>query len=255
MKKNTHVTDEPVFESTQAEAPEQSVAVVSAQSSLPALNADQRGFEEAVDQSDLIIPRAKVLQPLSEDLSEAGTELRAGQIINSLTKEVLPPKFSAIFYFKEYIRFNARSNKDAGFDPEYAPGALMWRTRDSNDSRVKSQCEFGPNGEHPLALTTLNFFCLFEGQSMPAILSFAKTSYKAGKNLLSLAKLRGGAMFIRKYKLTPVLVKNDKGTYYILKVDPAGDCTAEEFSVNESYFNNFAMKRESIKTHIEEATE
>jgi hypothetical protein len=219
----------------------------------PALNSDRRGFEEEVDQSDLIIPRVKIMQPTCEELKEPGTELRLGQIINSLTKEPLSQFFVPIFYGKEYLRFNPRKKDAPGFMQEFKPGALIWKTKDKNDPRVIAECQFGPNGEPPLAIEQLSFFSLFEGSPIPVILSFGKTSYKAGKNLLSLAKLRGGAMFSRKYRLQTILVKKDEGDYYVLKVDPCGDVDAETFKTAESYFNQFGVNRASFKTHEEAA--
>lgn len=233
--------------------PDGAVATRPAGNTLPALNSDRRGFEEEVDQSDLIIPRAKLLQPTSEEMTDPTNTLRAGQVVNSLTKEELAATFVPIFYYKEYLRFNARQKDAPGYVDDVAPGALMWRTRDGNDPRVLAECGFGANGETPLAITTLNFFCLFTDSAMPLILSFGKTSYKGGKNLLSLAKLRGGAMFSRKYKLGVVPTKNDKGSFFVFKVDPFGDCDAESFQMAESYFNQFGMKRDTLKTHVEDA--
>jgi len=220
---------------------------------LPALNNDRRGFEDEVDQSDLIIPRAKLIQPTSDEMHNPdNVTLRGGMIINSLTKEEISKVFVPIFYYKEYLRFNPRKKSDRGFLPEFAPGALIWRTRDGNDPRVFAECQFGPGGETPIAITTLNFFSLFKDSAMPLILSFGKTSYKAGKNLLSLAKLRGGAMFSRQYKLSILPMTNDQGSYFVLKVDPNGDCDAEMFKMGESYFNQFGVRRDTLKTHVDE---
>lgn len=234
-----------------APIPEKSVAT--RQSCGALAMASGRGFEEPVDQTDLIIPRAQLLQPTAEGLRQLTKEhgVNAGDVINNLTKDKLPEVFVPIFYYKEYLRFNGRKKEDAGFDPSFPPGALMWRTRDANDPRVAEQCGFGENGEIPLALTTLNFFCLFEGESMPCVLSFAKTSYKAGKNLLSLAKLRGGDMFSRKYRLTTVETVNDQGTFFVMKVNPAGDCDQEMYATAEGLFNSFATKKDAIKDHVE----
>ena len=244
--------DEPTRPGPQTDEPTNALAPVNQTGGAMMLNNDTRGFEEPVDQTDLIIPRAKLVQPTSEEVSDPTFALRAGAMINSLTKEAISPQFVPIFYYKEYLRFNGRKPADPGYVAEVAPGALIWRTRDGNDQRVLAECGFGPDGETPLAITTLNFFCLFTDSAMPLILSFGKTSYKAGKNLLSLAKLRGGAMFSRKYKLGVLPAKNDKGSYFVLKVDPAGDCDAEMFRTAESYFNQFAMKRDKLKTHVED---
>ena len=50
----------------------------------------QRGFEGGVDREDLTIPRAKLIQALSPELTEGLEGIKVGSIINSLTKEVLP---------------------------------------------------------------------------------------------------------------------------------------------------------------------
>ena len=233
----------------EANLPPHDVAVRPA-AGLPMVNSDTRGFEEGVDQTDLIIPRVKLMQPLSPELKEY-KELRPGMIINSLTKDVLPATFVPIFYFKEWLRFNPRDKDKPGYDSTFAPGALMWRTRDAQDERVK-QADFGPNGELPLAITTLNFFSVFTDTGMPVILSFSKTGYKAGKNLLSLAKLRGGAMFSRQYKLTVKEESNDKGDYYVMVVSPAGDCDPDTLKMGESYFQQFGMRRQEVKIHTED---
>ena len=215
--------------------------------------ADNRGMED-VDSEDLIIPRAQLLQPTAEGLRQLTKDfgVMAGDVINNLTKEKLPGTFVPVFYWKEFLRFNPRKKEDRGFIPEAAPGALIWRTKDANDPRVLAECSFGPNGETPVAITSLNFFCLFTDQPMPVILSFSKTSYRAGKNLLSLAKLRGGAMFSRKYRLSTDEVTNDQGTYFVLKVNPAANCTPEELAQGEMYFQQFGLKRDAIKTHDNE---
>lgn len=218
---------------------------------LPMMSDDRRGFEDEVDQSDVIIPRAKLIQPTCQELAELQkSHIYGGDIINSLTKEKLPGEFIPVFVYKEYIRFNGRKKEDPDFDPAFAPGALMWRTRDKNDPRV-AQCKFGPNGEVPLGQEVMNFFCIFDGQSMPTILGFAKTSYKTGKHLYSLAKFAGGPMFSRKYKIRTTSTTNEQGTFFVMHVDPAGECDPETFKMAESYFNQFAVRREELKTHDE----
>ena len=209
----------------------------------------QRGFEGGVDQEDLIIPRAKLIQALSPELAEGVDGIKIGSIINSLTKEVLAQDFIPIFTFKNFIRFNPRSKDDPNFDSDYEPGAVIWKSVDPFDPRVKEQTKFGPNGEKPVAITFINFFSYFPGVSMPIIVSFSKTSYKAGKNLLSLAKFCGGDMFSRKYKLVSQMETNDVATYAVLKVKPVGAVTPEEFQLCEKFWNEFSVKVEAIQVH------
>lgn len=213
------------------------------------LNGQKRGFEEATQREDLIIPRVKLLQALSPEVAEGG--LKAGLIINSLTKEILPTDFIPVFKFTNWIRFNPRDNSKPGYDATFGPGDIIWRSVDPLDPKVRSEGSFGVNGELPLAIKFLNFFAYFPGVTMPIIISFSKTSYKAGKQLLSLAQFTPGDMFSRKYKLSAKQTKNDIGTFYVLNVEPAGKPSDEEYSAAESLYNNFGSKVKDIQVHEE----
>jgi len=208
----------------------------------------RRGFEDPIDQSDLIIPRAKLLQALSPEVAEG--DKKAGQLINNITSELLPDKFVPIFVYLEWFRFNARDKGAPGYDSNFDLGALIWRTRDHNDPRTK-EAEFGPNGEKPIANRVLQFFSVFENQDMPVVIGFSSTSYKAGKKLLSLCKFTGGDMFSKKYSLTSKHVKNDKGSYYVLEVAPAGLASEEEFKKAEIFWDSFLLLiRRGLRTGL-----
>ena len=210
----------------------------------------QRGFESGITQEDLIIPRAKLIQALSPEITE-GLGVRPGDIINSLTKEVLPDEFIPVFMFKNFIRFNPRSKADPNFDPAYEPGAVIWKSTDPEDPKVVAETRFGPNGEKPIATTFLNFFSYFPGVPMPVIVSFSKTSYRAGKQLLSLSKFCGGDMFSRKYRLTSFMETNDIGTYAVFKVAPIGAVGQEEVKFCERLWNDFSEKSRDLQIHEE----
>lgn len=212
----------------------------------------QRGFESGVDQEDLIIPRAKLIQALSPEMQEGMEGIKIGSIINSLTKENLPEEFIPIFAFKNYIRFNPRSKDDPNFDLSFEPGAIIWRSSDPSDPLVQEQTKFGSNGEKPVAVTFLNFFSYFPGVAMPVIVSFSKTSYRTGKQLLSLGKFCGGDMFSRKYRLSSQMETNDIGTYAVLKVVPCGETAPDDFGVCERLWEEFSDKAKNIQMHVEE---
>lgn len=219
----------------------------------------QRGFEEGVEKEDLLIPRAQLIQALSpemtdRDLKKLYPELTIGSIINSLTKEPLGEIFIPIFMFKNYARFNPRKREDPNFDQNLEPGAMIWRSNDPLDPRVQAETKFGANGEAPLAITFMNFFSYFPGSPMPIIVSFSKTSYTAGKRLLSLAKFSGGDMFSRRYQLTSDMESNNIGTYAVLKVQAAGAVTPDDYKICEALWTEFAQKVKDIKVHEEEGT-
>jgi hypothetical protein len=222
-------------------------------------SAQRKGFEEPTDKEDLVIPRAKLLQALSPEVVAgendpvSGDALRPGMIINSLTKQVLPGEIIPVFKFTNWIRFNPRNSKDANFNPDYGPGDIIWRTNDPLDLRVQEEGKFGANGEAPLATKFINFFCYFPGVNMPVILSFAKTSLKAGRRLLSLAQFSGRDMFTTKYKIASKQETGDAGTYFVLVVDQAGLASEEECRIGAQLWEQYSNK--PIQVHEEEVTE
>lgn len=227
---------------------EESAVVVKEESAImrPATG---RGFEEPTDNEDLIIPRAKLLQALSPEVQDDG--MQQGLIINSLTKEVLPSTFIPIYKFTQWIRFNAVKKTDPGFDPAYEPKEIIWRSNDPSDERVIAEGAFGENGELPKATKFLNFLAYFPEMEtpMPVILSFSKSSFRTGKELISLAKFAGGDMFGRQYKLSSIQKENELGKFYVLKIAPAGKPIADHFSVAVSLFDDFRPKTDSIIVH------
>jgi hypothetical protein len=120
-----------------------------------------RGFEEPTLREDLLIPRAELIQPQSPAALEEPAKYHLGMIINSITREVLPEEFVPVFKFTRWIRFNPRNQTDPNFDPAYGIGEELWRSDDPEDLRVIEQSNFGPNGEKPLAIKSLNFFSFF----------------------------------------------------------------------------------------------
>ena len=215
----------------------------------------QRGFEGDFNQGDYMIPKATLIQPTSPELAEGIEGLKSGMVINSLTKEPLSSEFIPITASKNFARFNPRNSAEAGFDPNIAPGAMIWASNDPLDPKVKEQTQFGPNGEKPLATAFINFLSYFPGATMPIILSFSKTSYKAGRNLLSLAKFSGGDMFARKYELKSTMETNAMGTFAVLKVMPIGASSPEEFAICEKLWKDFSGRVRDIQVAEEEVVE
>jgi len=211
------------------------------ESAVPATQGTKRGFESDVPREDLILPRARLLQSNSPDLDDYDN-LKKGMIINSLTKEILPNTFIPIIYSSNWIRFNPRNKEDSGFDSSYSPGAIIWASSDPEDSRVIEEGKFGPNGESPLATKFHNFLSYFPGCDMPVVLSFSKTSNKAGKELLSLLKLMPGDIWSREYRLIAKAEENDKGKFFVLKTCIHGVAKADDSKLAESWYEEFKHK-------------
>lgn len=212
-------------------------------------NGPQRGFEAGEDKDDLIIPRAQLIQSTSEEIKQGIEGFKVGMIVNSLTKEQLPDVFIPILAMpKTFIRWNPRKQSDPNYDSNFDPGALIWRSNDPLDPRVVDGIKFGPNGEPPAVTRYINYLVWFVGYHSPIILSFSKTSYDAGRNLYSLAKLSGGDIFNRKYKLISKDDTNKAGdTFKVLKVSPAGVAEPNEYKTAEMLWKEFSPRTKDIK--------
>jgi hypothetical protein len=209
-----------------------------------------KGFESGCSQEDLVIPRVKLLQGLSPDVTEQGSELRPGWLINSLTKEVMPAEFIPILVGFSWIKFNPRKIDDPDYDASFAPGDIVYRTDDPNDPIVIKEGSFGPKGEKPKITKFMNFLCYFPGVNMPIVLSFSKTSYYTGKELFTFARYSGVDMFRKKYTLSSKQDENGAGDrYYVLKIRPSGNASEDEVKTAEAWHAEFS--KTNYKIHDE----
>ena len=221
----------------------------------------RKGFEEPSQQEDFIIPRAKLLQALSPEVLADPVKYKPGMIINSLTLDILPDTFIPIFKFTNWIRFNPRNTQDKNYDPAYGLGDIIWRSKDPLDPKVIEEAKFGDDGSNPLATKFLNFFSYFPGVDMPVIVSFSKTSFKAGKRLLSLAQFASKDgnpidMFGRKYKLSVKQETNDaKQAYFVFTVDPAEFTEGDDYAITSALWEKFHAKAIQVHEESPEDTE
>ena len=213
--------------------------------------APQKGFEEGVNQEDLIMPRIKLIQAMSPEAQDEG--IKPGTIINGLSKQEVSMKFIPINVHANWVRFNPRNSKDPNFNPDYEPGAMIWASSDPNDARVVEEGRFGENGERPLATKFLTFLCLFDGDTSPVLLSFSNTSLKAGKQLLSMAKFSKRDMFATRYTLTAHKETKDGNQYFVYKVQSAGLVSDKEYKQCEQLWKEFSIKKPTVAPTEEEA--
>jgi len=205
--------------------------------SLPATR-PPAGFD-ADDANDLIMPKAKLVQPTSEENKLGLT----GKLINSLTKEELGHEFIPIHKMqKEWIRNNPRRTDDPNFNDKFKPGETIWRSFDKNDPRVVKESQFGPNKSAPLATAFLRFLSYFPGLPMPLILSFSKTSYGSGQQLLSMTAFKGGDKWDHKYTLSINEKSNGPNTYYVLNVKSGPPSDQDERDLCAQWKQQYAPK-------------
>lgn len=200
-----------------------------------------RGHEDETTQEDFEIPRARVVQFTSEEAQAEKTEdrINPGTFINGLNKKEISPLFCPIYRFKTYTRWNPRKKDDPNYDPAFEPGDMIFTSTNRADPRVIEGVKFGPNGEPPAVTQAINFLCYFEGQNMPLVLTFAKTSYRGGKRLNTLLLEAGGDMFSNKFRVV-VNLEDKAGTkYYVMDVRASGKANEQEFALCEKWYTQF----------------
>lgn len=216
-------------------------AMTNAQGNMPL------GFEDE-EAGDVIIPRVKVIQALSPERKDKIAD--EGDIINSLTKDKLNEKtFIPVFKFNNNVWWRDRS-EGGGINCIARDGKVGIK---SDDTQIMCaacrRCEFDNTKSGKEALPTctkyINFFGFFEGERMPIILSFSKTSYNEGKKLYSLAKVTMQNMFNYGYKLSAKLMSKGGNEWYVPVMTPVGPTSEEDRAFAA---NLFMMYRNEAQT-------
>ena len=192
------------------------------------------------------------LSPELQGDDASDRDLKQGFIINSLTKEILPAEFVPIFIGYNWIKFNPRKTDDPKFDPNYEPGAIIHRTSDPNDPIVLAEGKWGEDGSAPTITKFINVFAQFIGEPMPVILSFAKTSFKAGRTLISLCAFTSGngKIFANKYRLVSKKATTKGFNYFVYKTEPAGPVDEATFKQAAELYHTWHGK--DFRVHEEE---
>lgn len=202
---------------------------------------NRKGFETPSSQDDFEIPRAKLFHGLPTEYEDY-PNAKPGMILNNITKEELPHVFIPVFRHVEWIRFNPRDSKDPNFSFDHDAGAVIWRSSNPIDPRVIKDGAFGTNGEVPLATKFLSFLSYFPGIDMPIIVSFSKTSFKAGKQLNTMLTFSQGDMWASKFTLASKLTKSGQNAYYVFEVKGAGKSDENESAICANLYEQFKHK-------------
>jgi hypothetical protein len=211
------------------------------------------GFEDE-EQGDLMIPRVQVVQMLSQ--ARKDKEANEGDIINSLTKDKYNDKtFIPVFKFNNNIWW--RDLTDGGGMLCLSRDGKHGQTQDGQEALCAAckRCEFDNTktgrDAYPVCTKYFNFFGFFEGERMPIILSFAKTNYKEGKKLYSLAKVTMQNMWHHGYKLSSKIMAKGNNEWYIIAVQAAGATSAEDREFGMTLFKQFAGNLGSLSYDVE----
>jgi hypothetical protein len=203
------------------------------------------GLAGNITTQDLRLPRIALLQSKSPQVEndESGT-YKAGMFIDTLTQDPLktPVKFTPAFIFKNVIKWKPRSEG----------GGMIYKTMDFNDPKVLADLQWDGD-KKPTADQYINVVAVVEGIDIPLILSFCKTSLKAGQDLLTLVQLSGCA-WKHHYFLESQKVAGANGTYYVMKIKRGKPNTAEESAPVAALYEQVKDMASQIDTDYEGST-
>ena len=199
---------------------------------IAAIPAGPIGLENVTSQ-DLILPYIILLQPLSKLSVQDG--MPAGVFANTLSRKNLGKSIEIIpFKMSRYIDL---------LRPEGDRMIFETRITDEKDSRLEGRRFFRDGDLKANAMSVISIMASVSRE--PALIKFAKSSYRAGKELITLAKIAGNAFFSRKYTLSSKMVSGEN-TYFIIAVSDAGPASAEEQQQAYALYRNFGGKAKDI---------
>jgi len=204
-------------QSTEATVQERNEAEIkqSNESMIPAVPAqtklEQAGEFENLDREDFKIPRVKLLQNTSAEVSDGiGT---AGDFLNQLSLASYGNSlvFTPITLWKSRVFFEESK--------------VVCRSANGKESVDGYICElecphnvskWGPDRTPPRCALAYNYLILPENENMPAIIQLAKTSFSAGRSLNTMLVAERCPIWNYEYELRAIKKSNKFGTYFIM---------------------------------------
>lgn len=243
--------------------------------------ADAGAGMEGAGQESFAIPFLTVLQKGSPQVDEAsGTALegaKAGMLFENVTGRLFPGKDGVIVvpcsYRREFLRWGSRAN-GGGFKGAYTPesvaelrnkgqvveldGRLYAPEADGSVNPDKSD-RFNDTRNHYVLIMDMD-----SGAWTEALLSLTSTQIKKSKMLMSAlasVKLKNNAgqlytppTFANLVRVTTVGESNDKGTWFGVKFELAGQVDREEvYAAAKAFHTNIAKGGVQVKYEDTEA--
>ena len=218
-----------------------------------------------IDSTDRIIPRIKLIQAISPELTDFPDQAKAGQFWHSVAQENLGPSLKAvpIVIRKSYVLWSPR-NDDRGIlaramdgvhwepanaefrvKPKGSPNEVVYKTADT--VAKSGLAEFGtsipgdPNSPPAASLTyqMLWYFIDFPELS-PSVIINTRSSIKPMQQLLSRIDSKPVPHFCQVYDVGSVMQKGAEGPYFNFTYTGAGFTTADQAKTTEAMYEQFS---------------
>jgi hypothetical protein len=195
-----------------------------------------------ISEEDRIIPRLKLMQPLSPEVDEGIA--KSGEFVNSTAKKtygntlILTP----VIWWKSRINWVPRENG----------GGIVCQARDAVNGSMYGSCADCDSSkwhdkEAPVCTAIINILGLVNNTDLVAV-SFMNTGYKTGKQLINLFNYKQVDIFNFSYELSAVQEQNDFGKFWVIKFKDLNMPTNENvYKTCEKIYDNFAKIKEKVE--------
>ena len=241
---------------TVKETKKANIPAVKAQSNLPVEAHEQNWGTEGTDSRDILIPKLLVMQGLSKMV--VAEKASMGDFVDSVTGEVLgsgrekdlkPVPFIPIMTFKTWAEYEKIEQK--GKEPKLEFKGIIPMT----EANANWPLEEEKDGVPVRRDRCINFYVLLADKpdDLPYLITFRRTSYRAGQKLAThfkkceLAALRGKPVPPAKsiFNLTATKLTNDKGTFFVADVERSGETPNESLKLAWDWFQ--MLKTSNVK--------
>ncbi len=171
---------------------------------------------EGLDRADITLPRVKLLQAMSQEVTDDNAV--AGEWLNTLSGQSYGTQFEFIPISVWKSRTLFAENRDDSPLCRSADGFIS-----VDGHRCMTECPHNrawewKDGIPPLCAQAYNYLLLPIDDPFPAIVSCMKSSFKAGKALNTLMMAARCPAWFWVYEFYAIKQSNAKGTYYVAAV-------------------------------------
>lgn len=216
------------------------------------------GFEY-VEESDLSLPRVKCTNALSPEVKDKDNKIQAGEIINSVSLEIMTDKrFVPVIFYKKRMKWNPREEG----------GGINCRSIDKNRAKdsegndhICSTCRqhlFDNTKEgkeaYPTCTEYLCFLGFFKDDLMPIELSFSKTNTKEGKKILQQLICRNQNIWNFSFMLSVTEKSANGNDWYVIQPKALEPTDEDEREHAKAMYKQYAGKLFQIETNLEDTS-
>lgn len=221
---------------------------------------DHRGHEggENVGQDDIVLPRLAICQSMSPQRVKGSAEhiagLEEGDYFNTVTRERYAEGVTLIPLLYQRSRIYFRGLKEGG--------GILCQSRNGIDGgklhpQGCSSCQhsaFTDEGK-PHCDLFMNMVSLLMPPTVPSaqliVVSFKSAALKAAKQWVALLQARNFPYFAQVYSLKTISTKNNKGTFYIPKIDVKRYVSPEEFAYAKDQYEALRGKAIDVEPEVD----